>query len=70
LVSEQERDTRALLNSLGLDWEAGCMDFHRTERMVGTASNWQVRQPLYAGAVQRWQRYAPWLGDLQAALAQ
>ncbi|MFT5448193.1 MAG: tetratricopeptide (TPR) repeat protein [Gammaproteobacteria bacterium] len=70
LVSEQERDTRALLSSLGLDWEAGCMDFHRTERMVGTASHWQVRQPLYTGAVRRWQRYAPWLGDLQAALAQ
>jgi Flp pilus assembly protein TadD len=69
LVGDQERETRALLGSLELDWEASCMDFHRTERMVGTASHWQVRQPMYADAVKRSQRYAPWLGDLRAALA-
>lgn len=68
LVSDQEPSTRALLDALGLAWEADCLEFHRTQRMVGTASHWQVRQPLYAGAVSRWRRYEPWLGELQAAL--
>jgi hypothetical protein len=68
VVSEQERSTRALLDALGLEFEANCLDFHRTERMVGTASHWQVRQPLYTGAVSRWRRYEPWLDELKAAL--
>ena len=68
LVHEQERSTRALLDTLGLEWEADCLQFHRTQRMVETASYWQVRQPLYSVAVNRWRRYEPSLGLLKAAL--
>ena len=68
LVGEQEASTRALLDALGLDWEASCLNFHRTQRMVETASYWQVRQPLYSAAVNRWRRYEASLGPLKAML--
>jgi len=68
LVADQERSSRALVAACGLEWDPACLDFHRTRRTVGTASHWQVRQPLYADAVGRWRRYASWLEGLRERL--
>ena len=65
LVREQEPWTRKLLDFADLPWDARCLDFHQVERSVNTASNWQVRQKMNAGSVERWRRYAPFLGALQ-----
>jgi tetratricopeptide (TPR) repeat protein len=58
LVANMEDETRRLTEFLGLDWEPACLDFHRTERPVLTASAWQVRQLLYTHSVGRWRNYA------------
>jgi tetratricopeptide (TPR) repeat protein len=68
MVADLEAGSRRMIGFLGLEWEPGCLDFHRTERVVTTASAWQVRQPLYAGSVGRWRRYEAHLGPLLAAL--
>lgn len=68
LVADLEGQSRRLIAFLGLDWEAACVDFHRTERTVETASGWQVRQPLYTRSVGRWRRYERHLGPMLAAL--
>ena len=68
LIADQEGQTRRLLEFCGLEWDDRCLEFHRTERPVLTASNWQVRQPLYATSVGRWRRYREWLGPMTAAL--
>jgi len=36
--------------------------------IVTTASVWQVRQPVYTHAVERWRRYAPYLPELTALI--
>jgi tetratricopeptide (TPR) repeat protein len=64
LVSDQEAWTRRMLEFIGLPWDARCLDFHRTERTVLTASQWQVRQKLNASSVGRWRRYEKFLGPL------
>ncbi len=68
LVADFETEARKLIAFLGLDWEPACLDFHKTERAVRTASVWQVRQPLYDRSVGRWRHYAPHLGPLCEAL--
>ena len=57
LVENFEQEARRLIAFLGLDWEAACLNFHRTERAVVNASAWQVRQPLYQRSVGRWRHY-------------
>ena len=57
-----------LLAFCGLDWEDGCMAFHRVRNAVKTASAWQVREPLYRRSSGRWQNYARHLDPLRAAL--
>ena len=69
LVSDFEPTVRAMLASLGLDWDPACLDYHRQERQVTTASLWQVRQPLFASSVGRWRNYEKHLGPLREALA-
>jgi len=48
LVADMAGEARRLVAHCSLDWDEGCLDFHRTQRVVRTASAVQVRQPLYA----------------------
>ncbi len=68
LVANLETESRRLVAFLGLDWDPACLDFHRTERPVLTASVWQVRQPVYASSVGRWRHYSRHLGPLLEGL--
>jgi hypothetical protein len=53
LIADQESWTRNILNFLGLDWDEGCLDFHKTMRAVVTSSYWQVRQKIDKDSVTR-----------------
>jgi len=64
LVSAPEIEIRRLLAWLGLAWHPSCLAFHRSERLVRTASVTQVREPIHRRAVERWRRYEPFLGAL------
>ena len=68
LIADQEGCTRELIAFLGLDWDPACLDFHRTKRAVTTASQWQVRRPLYASAAEHWRHYADHLEPLREVL--
>lgn len=64
LVADQQVWTRRILDFLGLQWDARCLDFHRTKRPVVTASYWQVRQRIHGDSVQRWRNYEKFIGPL------
>jgi tetratricopeptide (TPR) repeat protein len=68
LVGDLEGESRRLLAFLGVPWEPGCLEFHRTERTVTTMSQWQVRQPIYDRSVGRWRHYQSHLWPLFEAL--
>jgi tetratricopeptide (TPR) repeat protein len=65
LVGDQEKWSRAMVEFVGLPWDARCLDFHRTNRSVLTASKWQVRQKISKTAVDRWRNYEKYLGPLR-----
>ena len=69
LVEDQEGWSRRMVEFLGLPWDPRCLDFHNTERVVITASRWQVRQRLNTASIGRWRNYATHLAPL-AHLAQ
>ncbi|CCD83988.1 tetratricopeptide repeat-containing sulfotransferase family protein [Bradyrhizobium sp. ORS 285] len=68
MVDDLEGVARRVLDHCGLDWEDACLDFHRTERTVRTASLMQVREPIYRRAIGSWRRYEKHLGPLRQAL--
>jgi tetratricopeptide (TPR) repeat protein len=69
LVADQEGQTRRMLDYCGLEWEPACLQFHRTERVVRTASKLQVRRPLYSTSVGRWRPAPELLAPLLTGLA-
>ena len=46
LVAEPDRHIRRILAFCDLEFEPACLDFHRTERRIHTASSEQVRRPI------------------------
>jgi tetratricopeptide (TPR) repeat protein len=68
MVDDQEGQTRRILSFLGQPWDDACLHFYRTKRVVHTASDLQVRQPIYRHAVGRWHAYSAYLGPLREAL--
>jgi tetratricopeptide (TPR) repeat protein len=68
LVDDLPGNVRRLLGHCGLEFEPACLEFHKTERSVRTASSEQVRQPLYREGLAQWRRFEPWLAPLAAAL--
>jgi hypothetical protein len=68
VVADLEVQVRRILEYCGLRFEPQCLEFHETARPVRTASSEQVRQPLYASAVEQWRRFELWLGPLEEAL--
>ncbi len=67
-VTNLEAVARRLVAWCGLEWEPGCLEFHRGKRAVRTASSVQVRQPLYATSVGRWRHYEQALATLLSAI--
>ena len=68
MVEDTETQVRALLEYCGVNFELACLEFHRTERAVRTASSEQVRQPIFRDGAEGWKSFAPFLGPLEAAL--
>ncbi|GAA0298910.1 tetratricopeptide repeat-containing sulfotransferase family protein [Sphingomonas oligophenolica] len=68
MVDDTEAEVRALLAACGLSFDPACLDFHKTERAVRTASSEQVRQPIFRDGTEAWQAFEPWLDPLKAAL--
>jgi tetratricopeptide (TPR) repeat protein len=64
LVVDLEGHARRLIDFVGLDWNPACLEFHKTRRVVRTASLAQVREPVHANSVGRWRRYEPFLHSL------
>ncbi len=68
LVADQEIQIRNLLDYCQLPWDDACLEFHKTRRKVRTASNAQVRRPIYNDSVKLWKRYEKQLQPLRAAI--
>ena len=68
VVDDLEGQAKRLIDFLDLPWDEACLNFHKTDRIVRTASVNQVRQPIYTTSKGRWRAHAAQLGPLLAAL--
>lgn len=64
LVDDQEAWSRKMIEFIGLPWDERCLQFHTKERAVHTPSNWQVRQRISKGSVERWRNYEKFVEPL------
>lgn len=68
VVADTEKEAKALIEFIALDWDSKCVDFHKSDRPVKTASVAQVRKPIYKSSVERWKKYGSGLQPLIEAV--
>jgi len=68
LVNNLEEEVKNLLNYLELPFEPDCLNFHKTDRVVRTASSEQVRRGLYQSGKNQWKNYEASLAPLRSRL--
>ena len=61
LTSDPDTQIQTLISQLGLPWQVSCLSPHKSRRMVKTASNLQVRRPIYKGSSEEWRKFEPFL---------
>ena len=69
LTTDQEEETRKLLEYCELDWDENCLNFQDNKRAVKTVSSLQVRQKIYQGSSDVWKKYEANLKPLLKGLS-
>ena len=57
LTDQQDTTIRSLFDALNIPFERASLQPHLNNRPVATASNEQVRQPIYKGSSQQWRKF-------------
>ncbi|MEH6549865.1 MAG: sulfotransferase [Pseudomonadales bacterium] len=70
VVVDLETQVRRILDFCQLPFEENCIEFHRNERAVRTASSEQVRQPIYRSGLEAWRPFDSYLGPLKDAVGE
>lgn len=68
IVADTEAEIRNVIAHTGLNWSDDCLEFHKSETVVRTASMAQVREPVYKSSVGKWQAYRSQLTPVTSAL--
>jgi hypothetical protein len=68
VVDDLEGNVRRILDFCELPFEPACVEFHKTERSVRTASSEQVRRPIFREGLDQWKNFEPYLRPLADAL--
>jgi hypothetical protein len=68
LVVNFEALARRIVAHCGLEWDDACLEFHKTQRPIWTASVDQVRRTIYRSSIGRWRPHEGMLRPLSEAL--
>ncbi len=68
LIADTENNVKTILGFLNLPWNDNCLQFHKTKRVIKTASAAQVTQKIYTNASHRYLKYGNSLEKLKISL--
>ena len=64
LIENPEKEIKDMLKRCNLEWDDNCLNYTKNKRNVRTASNYQVRQPIYKTSIKSWEGYKNFLDPL------
>ncbi|SDD57169.1 tetratricopeptide repeat-containing sulfotransferase family protein [Kordiimonas lacus] len=68
VVQDLEPNARRIIDFLGLDWQDACVEFHKQDAAVTTASAAQVREKAHTRSVGRWKKFEKNLSPMMQVL--
>jgi hypothetical protein len=60
-VNDFDIEVKKIISYLNINWEDSIKEFYENPRVVMTASNMQVRNPIYKGSSEEWKTYKNFL---------
>jgi len=57
LVNDPVNESKKLLDFCNLDWDKGCLEFYKRKLISKTASNIQIRKPVYKDSIKKYLHY-------------
>ena len=73
LVADLEKNIKAITEFLNLDWDESVLNYRKTaleRNKISTPSYYQVIQPIYKHADQRWKRYKKYLKKIEPIISE
>ncbi len=64
LLEDSENQIKKLIKACNLPWDKNCLDFHKNQNPVKTASSVQVRRPLYSSSMNLSKNYSLYLSEM------
>jgi len=68
LTKNPELEIKKILDFCGLDWNRQCIDLDNNSRSVRTLSSSQIRNKIYTGSSDAWEKYSKYFPQLNAEL--
>ncbi len=65
LIESTEEETKKLFTFCELDWNKDILDFYKTGKSIRTASQYQVKRPIYKSSINISQNYSKYLNFLE-----
>ena len=70
IVTNQENETKKILEFCDLDWDSNCLNFHKNKKTpIKTASIVQARKPIYSSSVELNKKYEKYFEELFNSLS-
>lgn len=70
LLNNPEEEVRKLIAHCDLEWEDGCLNYHKNKRVMHTASKAQVTKKLFKSSLDKWKNYEPFFPKELAKLGE
>ena len=68
LVENPKLEIKKLLSFCELSWDENCLNHHKNERAIKTASSTQARKPIYKTGIKSSDRYKDYLKDVKTII--
>ena len=64
IIKNPENEIRKIIDFCDLPWEESCLSFHKNKTPIKTMSTAQARKPIYKSSVNSFEKFSPYLKEL------
>ena len=64
IIEDPKNEIKNMIKFCNLSWEEGCLQFYNNKTPIKTLSTAQARKPIYKSSKNSFERFAPYLSDL------
>ena len=64
IIDSPETEIKKIIKFCNLSWEESCLEFHKNTAPIKTMSTAQARRPIYKSSLNSFEKFSPFLTDL------